>query len=83
MLVLDRDVDPGGHSSLRTRGRTQSEALGIAQSEPRLSMIANVSVAGDKFASVEDLHRTHALKRSGKPESPVDCCCPPETPWRC
>ena len=33
-------------------------------------MNAIVSVAGDKFASVEDLHRTHALNRSGN------------SPWR-
>ena len=32
MLVLDRVVDPGGHSSLGNRGRTQPAALGIAQS---------------------------------------------------
>lgn len=31
MLVLDRVVDPGGHSSLGNRGRTQPAALGIAQ----------------------------------------------------
>ena len=44
---------------------------------------ADVSLAGDKFASVRDLHRAHALNRSAKPESAVDCFCPPEMLWRC